>query len=77
MSLTATGLSGKVRGRAPSIPPRLFGAVARWSGQGFGVRRIVGLLEDQGIYSSKSAVHRLLRHQSPYHTAEVRPASGW
>ena len=54
------------RGRHQSIPPGSFRAVARWSAQGLGVRRIVGLLEDQGVFATKSSVSRLLLRQGAY-----------
>lgn len=63
--LTPSAVS-TARGRRASIPPRAFRAVARWSAQGFGVRRIVRLLEDEGVFATKSSVSRLLLGQGAY-----------
>ena len=63
-SAVETGL--RVRRRPASIPPGSFRAVARWSAQGIGVRGIVKLLEDKGVFATKSSVSRLLLGQGAY-----------
>ena len=59
-------MTGTQRGRTASIPAESFRAVARWSAQGHGVRRIVKLLENDGVFASKSSVSRLLQGLPPY-----------
>ena len=59
-------MQAATRGRRRSIPPAAFGDIFAWHGQGFGCRRIVGLLGKQGIRCGKSSVFRLLRGQPPY-----------
>jgi len=49
----------------PASPVRLYAAF-RLQAQGHGCRRIATLLEDQGVFTTKSSVNRLLRGLPPY-----------
>ena len=51
-------------GRPASIPEWAYGEVFRLNEEGMGCRRIVRLLEGEGVFTTKSTVHRLL-HQQP------------
>jgi len=57
---------GKRQGRPPSIPVTAYASVFQWHSVGYGSRRIVRLLEDRGIYATKSSVNRLLLRQGTY-----------
>lgn len=57
---------GKRRGRPQSIPVTAYESVLQLHSLGYGSRRIVRLLEDQGVYSTKSSVSRLLLGQGTY-----------
>ena len=63
------------RGRPQSIPVTAYETVFRLQCRGFGVRRIVRLLEGLGIYSTKSSVSRLLLRQGTYRSEIVTDAS--
>jgi len=54
------------RGRKASIPKWAHEDVFRLHGEGHGCRKIVRLLEGQGIYATKSSVSRLLLGQGTY-----------
>ena len=53
-------------GRRASIPEWAFSEVFQLHGCGNGCRKIARLLEDKGIYTTKSSVDRLLRWLPPY-----------
>ena len=53
-------------GRPVSIPTSAFVDVRRWHGLGYGCRLIAAMLEEQGIFTTKSSVERLLKGQAPY-----------
>jgi hypothetical protein len=53
-------------GRPASIPEWAYSEVFRLQGEGFGCRKIVRLLEDRGVYTTRSSVSRLLLGQTPY-----------
>ena len=57
---------GKIRGRPPSIPVKAYESVFRLHSVGYGSRRIARILEDMGVYSTKSSVCRLLLGQGTY-----------
>jgi hypothetical protein len=56
----------KVTGRPASIPEWAFGEVFRLRDLGYGCRRIVRLLEEAGVFTTRSSVSRLLNGQLPY-----------
>ena len=56
----------KVTGRPTSIPQWAFGEVFRLNNDGYGCRKIVRLLENLGIYTTRSSVSRLLLRQGTY-----------
>ena len=56
----------KVTGRPTSIPQWAFGEVFRLRDRGYGCRKIVRLLENLGIYTTRSSVSRLLLRQGTY-----------
>jgi len=56
----------KVTGRPASIPIWAFGEVFRLRDLGYGCRRIVGSLEEAGVFTTRSSVSRLLNGQPPY-----------
>ena len=56
----------KVTGRPTSIPQWAFGEVFRLRDLGYGCRKIVRLLENLGIYTTRSSVSRLLLRQGTY-----------
>ena len=57
------------RGRYPSIPLSAFALVFRLNAQGHGCRSIVQSLEAEGVFTTKSSVHRLIHGQAPYEGA--------
>ena len=54
------------QGRSASIPVEFHDAAFRLHAEGHGCRTIARLLEDQGVYTTKSSVYRLLTGQPPY-----------
>jgi len=56
----------RVTGRPASIPQWAFGEVFRLNSDGYGCRKIVRLLENLGIYTTRSSVSRLLLRQGTY-----------
>ena len=54
------------QGRSASIPNEAYDAAFRLHAEGHGCRMIARLLEDQGVYTTKSSVFRLLRGLPPY-----------
>ena len=63
------------KGRPASIPDTAFGQVFLLYGQGRGYRAIAGLLEHQGIYTTKSSVERLIRGLPAYTGRRVMVAT--
>jgi hypothetical protein len=53
-------------GRPQSIPPTAYGVVFRLHSMGDGCRKIVRLLEEEGVYTTRSSVSRLLLGHPPY-----------
>ena len=53
-------------GRPVGIPEWAFREVFRLHANGHGCRRIVRMLEGEGVFTTKSTVHRLLHRQPPY-----------
>ena len=65
--MSSAGNNGVMRrGRPQSIPLRAFESVFEWHSMGHGSRGIVRMLENQGVYSTKSSVSRLLLRQGTY-----------
>ena len=56
-------------GRYPSIPSTAFELVFRLNAQGHGCRSIVRSREADGVFTTKSSVHRLIHGQAPYQEA--------
>ena len=54
------------KGRPASIPPEAYGKVFLWYSQGFGYRRIAEMLEDQGVYTTRVSVERLVKGRGCY-----------
>ena len=57
---------GNLRGRPASIPERVYDDVFRWRSEGLGYQRISRRLEGQGIFTTRSSVHRLIAGLPPY-----------
>ena len=63
------------RGRPQSIPVAAHESVFRMHSMGYGSRRIARVLEDMGVYSTKSSVSRLLLGQGAYQSIEKQAGS--
>jgi len=53
-------------GRPRSIPPEAYSKVFLWYSQGFGYQRIAGMLEDEGVFTTRGSVERLVKGRGCY-----------
>ena len=60
------------RGGQASIPPSVFPDIRQWYREGAGCRKIARLLENRGVYTTKSSVDRLLRGRGVYTTCGLK-----
>ena len=53
-------------GRPQSIPPTAYAEVNRLHGLGYGYQRISAMLEERGIFTTRSSIYQLLNGLRPY-----------
>ena len=63
-------------GRPRSIPPESYSKVFLWYSQGFGYQRIAGMLEDQGVFTTRGSVERLVKGRGTYSGRRVTVEQG-
>jgi len=54
------------KGRPASIPQSAYGLVFRLYSLGHGYRRIAGMLEDEGVFTTRGSVERLVKGRGCY-----------
>jgi len=58
-------------GRPRSIPPAAYSKVFLWYSKGNGYARIAGMLENEGVYTTRGSVERLIKGRGSYQGRRV------
>ena len=64
--MNETTIGASKTGRPQSITPDAFDQVRKLQAQGYGFRKIANLLADQGVFTTKSSVERMLKGLESY-----------